>query len=719
MIRTRFGRRVVGLFHRALFCRAAGAGGVTIALLLGPAAFAADQDLAGHWTGTVQVPGQQLEFDVDLRSGTDGWSGDITIPAQSIRDLALEGIVIDGDSVRFAIPGIPGEPTFEGKLAGDVVEGELTQGGATFPFSMTAGVDLATRAREALEGIDPIVEQALEDFAVPGLALAVVADDEVVFAKGYGVRSLETGEPVTADTLFAIGSTSKAFTAFILGLLVDEGKITWDQPVIELLPDFRLHDDHATRRLKVRDLVRHSSGLPRHDVVWYNSPASREELFARLRHLEPTRDLGETFQYQNLMFMTAGLLAERVTGKSWEELVRERILDPLVMERTNFSVETSKQDPDHAAAHAIEDGEARVIPFRNIDTIGPAGSINSSAGEMTQWMRLHLGGGEIDGERLIETATLQAMHTPQIATGGYPTESTTLSMGYGYGWSIEAHRGHYLVQHGGGIDGFISWVALLPHEGLGVVAYTNAIGMNPLPTAVARTVIDRVFGLEEIDYLEKGREAIAEALEAQAEAEQTAEAKRHEGTSPSHDLADYVGTYEHPGYGKLEISPSGDGLRVVYNDIPAELEHWHYDTFNAKKLDGGDPALDDTKLTFRLDVNGEVSELEARLEPAVDPIVFARQPDERLLEDAYLERFTGVYELSGQRSTVTRRGDRLVLSIPGQPSYRLEPTRENEFAPEDMPGFSLEFVVDDAGVVTGARFVQPNGVFEARRIEEP
>jgi CubicO group peptidase (beta-lactamase class C family) len=695
--------------------------GAVLALGLVPAVFAADQGPAGHWTGTIELPGQKLEFDVDLRSGEGVWSGDITIPAQGARDLPLQGVAIDGDSVRFSIGGVPGEPTFEGKLAGDVIAGDFTQGGAKYPFSMTSGIDLATQARAALDGIDEVIEQALEDFAVPGLALAVVADDQVVFAKGYGVRSVESAEsaePVTEDTLFAIGSTSKAFTAFLVGQLVDEGKLTWDQPVIELLPDFRLHDDHAARRLKVKDLLRHSSGLPRHDAVWYNSPATREELFARLRHLEPSRDLGETFQYQNLMFMTAGVLAERLTGKRWEELVRERILDPLGMARTNFSVEVSKQDANHALAHSIEDREARVIPFRNIDTIGPAGSINSSVREMTQWIRLQLGGGEVNGQRLIETATLQAMHSPQIATGGYPTDSTTLPMGYGYGWAIEAHRGHFLVQHGGGIDGFISWVALLPLEGLGVVAYTNASGTNPLSTAVARTVIDRVLGLDEVDYLQKGRDAIARALASEAEAEKNLEAKRQQGTSPSHPLPAYAGVYEHPGYGVAEVAPSGDGLRLAYNGIAAGLEHWHYDTFNAKKLEGGDATLDNTKISFRLDVNGEITALVAQLEPAVEAIVFERQPDPKLFAADYLDAFAGVYASEAQRSTVARRGDRLTVSLPGQPTFRLAPIREDEFAIEGRVGFNVEFVRAGDGTVTAIRFVQPNGIFEAKRVVE-
>jgi CubicO group peptidase (beta-lactamase class C family) len=684
----------------------------------GAPASAADGDAAGHWTGSIRVPGQELELDVDLRSGPDGWSGDVTIPAQGARDVALAGVGVEGDRVRFAIPGVPGDPTFEGTLAGDVIEGDFTQGGQTFPFSLTRGVDLAARAREALEGLDPVVEQALQDFAVPGLALAVVADDQVVLARGYGVRDVDTEEPVTADTLFAIGSTSKAFTAFVLGTLVDEGRIAWDQPVIELLPDFRLHDDHATRRLKVKDLLRHSSGLPRHDLVWYNSPASREELYHRLAHLEPNRDLGETFQYQNLMFMTAGYLAERVTGESWETLVRERVFEPLGMGRSNFSVETSKQDPDHASPHAIEDREARVIPFRNIDTIGPAGSINSSVREMAQWLRLQLAGGELDGKRLIETATLRAMHTPQMAIEAYPTESTTLPMGYGLGWALESHRGHFLVQHGGGIDGFIAWVALLPLDGFGVVAYTNAVGTNPVPTAVVRTAIDRILGLEEIDYLAKGREALEAAERAQAEAEKNQEAKRKQGTSPSRELAAYAGEYEHTGYGVVTVAAEGDGLTLSYNEIPARLEHWHYDTFNTAELEDGDPALDDSKVTFRLDADGEVARLEARLEPAVDAIVFTRKPDRSLFEAAYLDRFVGEYDLTGERVVVSRQGERLTASLPGQPIYRLNPVRANEFELDGLAGFRLEFLVGEDGEVTGARFVQPNGIFEAKRVEE-
>jgi CubicO group peptidase (beta-lactamase class C family) len=673
---------------------------------------------AGHWEGAIELPGQELAFDVDLREESGAWTGDISIPAQGAVDLPLEGIAIENGSVRFSISGVPGNPTFSGKLDGSEIAGDFSQGGGTFPFRMTTGAPLAERARAALEGIDPLIEQALADFGVPGLALAVVADGEVVLERGYGLRDLERKAAVTPQTLFAIGSTTKAFTAFVLATLVEEGTLEWDEPVLTYLSDFRLHDDHATRRLKVRDLLIHTSGLPRHDLVWYNSKATRDELFARLRHLEPTRDLGEEFQYQNLMYLTAGYLAERVTGKSWETLVRERILDPLGMARTNFSVAASQRDDDHALPYTIEDKVPRLIPFRDITTVGPAGSINSSVSEMTQWMRLHLGGGEVDGKRLLPVAAIREMHTPHNAIAQYPAEQTVLTLGYGLGWTIQSHRGHYLVQHGGGIDGFIAWVALLPFDRIGVVAYTNASGFNPVSIAVARTAIDRILDLEPIDHVAKAREQLAQAAQAEAEATKNKSVRRQEGTSPSRELAAYAGEYEHPGYGVVNVEHAGKNLRATYNDIPVTLEHWHYDTWNGVVEDGGDTTFEDAKVQFRLDLDGQVAELLAQFEPAVAPIVFTRKAEARLFEQTYLESFTGTYELSGQRGTVALSGDRLRLTLPGQPVHTLEPKRENEFVLAGFEGFTAEFLVDADGVVTGMRLHQPNGTFEARKVED-
>jgi hypothetical protein len=273
------------------------------------------------------------------------------------------------------------------------------------------------------------------------------------------------------------------------------------------------------------------------------------------------------------------------------------------------------------------------------------------------------------------------------------------------------------VQHGGGIDGFIAWVALLPFDRIGVVAYTNASGFNPLPVAVARTAIDRILGLEPVDHVGKAREQLAQATRSQADAEQNKAVRRVEGTSPSRELAAYTGEYEHAGYGVVRVEQASDKLLATYNDIPVTLEHWHYDTWNGVVADGADPTFEDAKVQFRLDLDGEVAELSAAFEPAVAPIVFRRKADTRFFETAYLERFVGTYELNGQRGTVERSGDRLRLTLPSQPVYTLEPKRENEFALGEVEGFTVEFLVDAGGRVTGARFHQPNGTFEATRVE--
>jgi CubicO group peptidase (beta-lactamase class C family) len=677
---------------------------------------AQEDTVAGHWRGEIDVPGNALGVDVDLALSDGAWSGDISIPVQQMRDYALADVTVEGDSVSFRIPGVPGDPTFAGTRDGETITGDFTQGGQTIPFTLTRGEDRAAIARAALDGIDPIIEKALEDFGVPGLAVAVVANDQLVFAKGYGSRDVANGLPVTDQTLFAIGSTSKAFTAFIIGMLVDEGTLAWDTPLIEYMPDFRMYDEYATQNLTVRDLLIHSSGLPRHDLAWYGADASRQEIFERLAHLEPTHELREEWQYQNIMFMTAGLLAERVTGQTWEELVRARIFDPLEMSRTNFSVEASKLDPDHALPYNLDEGKAELVPFRNIDAVGPAGSINSSVAEMSQWMRLQLGGGELAGQRLIEEATLRQMHTPQMVVGGYPSSQRVMSLGYGMAWALESHRGHFLVQHGGGIDGFISWVALLPMEDFGVVVYTNAAGLNPVPTAVARTIIDRVLGLDDGGYLENARTAITEAAEAAAALEADANAGRVADTVPSHDLADFAGKYSHPGYGVFDVTFEDGGLRATYNGMSTSLAHWHYDTFVADE-DGAQ--LDGTKAQFRMDGTGAINEVLVALEPTMSPRVLTRMAEDRLSDPQFVQRFVGDYMIAGrQKITIELRGATLFGTVTGQPTFELVPSTGTSFTLKEAEGITVEFLMAEDGSVPTIRLHQPNGVFDGQRAEE-
>ncbi len=688
-------------------------------LCLSAGSAVAAQQLEGHWEGAIELPGTKLEINLDFSKAADGTlSGDISIPIQQIRDRALLDISLDGADAVFRIEGIGGNPTFKGTIAddGQTMSGTMTQGGGSFPFSLTHGGAIADGARAALAGLGEVVERALEAFDTPGMGLAIVADGEVVLAEGYGFRDLEERKPADGDTLFAIGSCSKAFTTFLLGTLVDEGKLDWDEPVIKYLPDFRMKNDHSTRHLTVRDLVSHKSGLPRHDLVWYGSDASRRELYERIQHLEPFADLREKYHYQNLMFMVAGYLAEQIEGKSWEQLTRERILDPLGMKRTNFSVNDLPGDGNSALAHGPKDDEVVVIPYRNIDTVGPAGSINSSPAEMARWLQVQLGGGEIDGARILQESTLREMHTPTTVMGGYPTDGKDLLSTYGLGWMINAYRGHYRVSHGGGIDGFSAMVTVLPLEGYGIVALSNR-GGTPTSELVTRHAMDLLLGLEPEDWVGDAAKKQAEAEKAAEEIEDSDESLRVEGTTPSHPVADYVGEYEHAGYGVFSVALNEEGaLQATYNGMVTELEHWHYDVFNG--LEGEGPTLEDQKFLFRSGVRGQIEELVVALDASVEPTVFGKNADARLSDPEFLATLAGRYQLPNQVVEISLQGKVLVATLPGQPVYELVPAQGLEFELKGMTGFSCQFKENAEGKVTGLQINQPNGVFTAERLED-
>ena len=462
---------------------------LTVCMLAVPfKAAAQDARFIGHWEGTIEIPNRPLAFSVDFSAKAGGGlSATVSIPAQGAKDLPLSDVAQSDAGIQFKISGVPGEPTFKGTLAADgaKITGTLSQGGASFPFTLERKASPAATAQEALKGFDEVVTDAMKKLDVPGMAIAIVKDKEVIYAKGFGYRDVEKQLPVTPDTLFAIGSSTKAFTTCVLGTLVDEGKIEWDKPVRNYIPWFKLYDPSATERLTVRDLVTHRSGLPRHDFVWYNNyDASRKSLVERLPYLEPSADLREKFQYNNLMFLTAGYLTEVVTGRSWEEAVRERILTPLGMTRTNFSVADSQKEADAALPYRLHDKKVEKMPFRPITNLGPAGSINSSVNEMSHWVIAHLNGGKYGDKRIADAATIEDMHLAHMTTGATITRPDISPTDYGMGWFVNTYRGHRRVEHGGNIDGFSANVSLFPQDGLSVVVLTN-LNATPPTSATA------------------------------------------------------------------------------------------------------------------------------------------------------------------------------------------------------------------------------------------
>ena len=491
-----------------------------------------------------------------------------------------------------------------------------------------AGTDAAAvfvpDARDPFEGFDAFMARIMEDWQVPGVAVGVIHNGEIVLAGGFGYRDVENRLPVTEHTTMAIGSNSKSFTVTVMAMLVDEGRLEWDEPVRDFLPDFRLYDEFATAEMTPRDLVTHQSGLPRHDNVWYGRAATREDIFAKLRYLKPNASFRSRYQYQNVMFMTAGFLTERLTGKDWGDLIDDRIFTPLGMDRSNTSVDDSPGSGDFAFPYILRDGVLHKVPFRNIDEVGPAGSINSNAVEMLAYIQAHIEGGAYNGTRLISEESSDQMQTPQFAMPGESEHPEVGPGSYGLGLRVGTYRGRKMVQHGGGIDGFISSMSWLPREKMGVMVLTNRSGgLNPVPIMVAYNVYDRLLGLPEIDWnarnLEEREEQEARAAETAAEML----AKRVEGTSPGHPLDAYAGRYHHPAYGNMDVAVGGDGLTISYdNDFVLELEHFHYEVFRITSLPN---MVRVTGLvTFTTDSDGAVSQVAIPFEPNGADIVFER-----------------------------------------------------------------------------------------------
>jgi CubicO group peptidase (beta-lactamase class C family) len=677
-------------------------------------------DLAGRWEGAIDLPGTALGVGIDFSKNAGGaWQGDIDIPMQGAKDLPLINIKMEGTAISFAIQNVPGNPTFKGTVAadGNSIAGDFTQSGQTFPFTLKrkSAAELEAKSEQqkvVLQQLRAFVDSTMKSWKVPGLAMAIVKDGEVILSEGFGWRNVEAKLPVTPNTLLAIGSCSKAFTAACLGILVDDGKVEWDKPVRDFLPTFKLHDDFASARMTPRDLVTHRSGLPRHDLLWYGSSFTRKEMFERLQYLEPSKDFRTNYQYQNLMFMTAGYLVEQVAGSTWEDFVRSRIFTPLGMTQSNFSVAESQKAADFAMPYREEKEQIKLMPFRDISAVGPAGSINSNVAEMSNWVKLNLNKGKVGETQVISESMLAQMHTPYMAISEPIRFLETSHASYGLGWVIAQYRGHKRVAHGGNIDGFSALVSLLPQDNLGMVVLTNRNG-NPLPNIVSLYATDLLLQMPTVDWNARVKAEVTKAQEADKQKSTDESAARKLNTKPSHALAEYAGEYEHPGYGVVAIKFDGKNLKARFNSFAMSLEHWHYDVFRAAVEEDPEQKF---MMTFYTNDKGDVDRLEVPLEPAVKAIVFTRKPAAEMSDPKFLAQFVGEYDLAGQTVKVAIKGTNvLTVTVPGQPTYELEPYKETEFKLKALTGFSLKFSTTKDKGVTAATFIQPNGNFTATK----
>jgi CubicO group peptidase (beta-lactamase class C family) len=461
-----------------------------------------------------------------------------------------------------------------------------------------------------LAGIDSYVEAAMQQWEVPGFALAVIRNDSVILARGYGVTRLGGMERVDENTLFAIASTTKAMTTAALGMLVDDGLLKWDDPVHHHMPALQLRDPYITRELTVRDLLTHRVGLARNDGLWISAPFDRAEVLRRARHITHDNGFRAGYGYNNIMYIAAGELVAAVSGMSWDDFLEQRLFAPLGMSRSTSRASVVETRDNVASSHLRADGRVVAVPRRNYDNIGGAGAVFSSVRDMAQWLRLHLNDGEYDGRRLLDARTVAELHTPQtvilsdtVARRMFPT---THFRTYGLGWILQDYHGKKLVHHSGSINWTRTHVAMIPSEGIGVVAIANLSSSN-LQLAMMYRIMDELLGLPQRDWNAEYLELAQRANERSAASARETEAARVSGTRPSLDLDQYAGSYDSSLHGEMRLARE-DGRLVLYYapDYTADLEHWHHDTFRATwRRTGFGRAF----VTFSLDARGRVASM--------------------------------------------------------------------------------------------------------------
>lgn len=573
-----------------------------------------------------------------------------------------------------------------------------------------------SQSDKRLKGVEKELNEILEITKSAGFAVAVVKGNEIIYSKGFGYRDYENKIPVDNNTLFAIGSSTKAFTSSILGQLRKEDKLSFDESPIKYVPDLKFFNDEMNNSIVIKDLMSHRTGLPRHDWSWYVFPTyDKDSLMRRIEFQEPFTGVRKQWYYNNFMFLTQGVIAERITGKSWEENMYERLLKPLKMTRSNLSIKELRKADNVALGYEIVDEKISKMDYYRIAGMSPAGSMNSSVNEMSNWLMTWLNKGKFEGNEIIPEAYInEAMSSQMVINGALPDdEFPDIHMAtYGYGWMLSSYKGHYRVEHGGNIDGFSADVIFFPSDSIGIVVLANQNGSS-VPSLVRNTIADRLINVESTDWIKryKDRKAKQEDVEEEVEA-----APIQKKQAPQHQPKDFTGFYENLGYGQFEIIVENDSLFAVLPLWKLYLEHKHFDIYNSYKVtdEGIDTSDEGLAFNFQIDNEGEIYNLKLKIEPTLEPLEFIRKPKTIDVEETTLQSYVGEYDLSGTiLKTYIKEKNSLYLFIKGQPEYELLPTDKHKFSFKVLDGFKVEFIENKEGEIGEIKVIQPNGTFRA------
>ena len=577
-------------------------------------------------------------------------------------------------------------------------------------------IALGVRARgqeadiaKKLQGFDAYMEQTLKDWNTPGVGVGIVVGDKLVFAKGYGYRDYEKKLPFTSKTMQPIASNSKLFTAVAAGMLVEEGKLSWDKPVRESVPEIRFYNDELNNNVTLRDMLSHRTGVTRHDLIWFKSPFTRQELFDKLKYLEPQEPMRETFLYNNLMFAAVGQIIEMKSGKKWEDFVRERIFTPLDMSTTCYTIADMLKQPDYGAPfrEKRDSFELYKIPYyEDTEGVAPAGAIISNIDELSRWLIALMNEGKYGGKQVLPATVLKAAMQPAIALPNAAGEALgyweVLNAAYGMGRQTASYRGKLLTFHGGDLPGFHSQISFMPNDKIGVIVLVQTDHSAPLYNIISYNVYERLLGMDQTPWSQRQLQQRLANKKAATESRTKAGADRVPNTKPSHALGDYAGEYENAAYGILKIGLQGDQLQFGFHEFHFPMSHFHYDRFDTPD----DEQYGKFSVNFRMNPQGDIDSAVMSLDQA--DAVFTRKP--AALESKLLEKLAGTYLTPGKVKfeVLYRSGAGLALSFPGGPPQKLIPVKGLQFRTAQFADIIFEFVVEN-GQVKALKRRDPSG----------
>ncbi|RYY59413.1 MAG: serine hydrolase [Chitinophagaceae bacterium] len=583
-----------------------------------------------------------------------------------------------------------------------------------------------TTTDKRFAGLDTAFARVLKDWKAAGFAVAVVEKNKVIYSQGFGYKDYESKIPVTPNTLFAIGSCTKAFTASLLGLLEKDGQVDFDKPVKTYLPALNFFNNDMNNNVTLRDMMSHRTGVARYDYSWYYfQSASRDTLMQRVQFMEPSEPLRKKWQYNNFMFLLQGMVAEKLSGRTWEQNIQDKILTPLGMTNTTVDLAGWLKNKDISKGYdVLNDSIPEKMDYYDISGMAPAGSINSSVNDMAKWLTVWINSGKYAGKEILPSPYVaEAISSQMVIGGGAPGKENPgiYLSNYGLGWMISSYRGHYYVEHGGNIDGFSASTGFFPSDSIGIVVLSNQNG-SVVPRIVRNLIADRLLGLKYKDWESDVYNVYREGQSKAKEAKKTGVSSRKYGTSPSHKPTEYAGIYTSPGGESFELEVRQDSMFMHLPRTSLYLKHYHYDIFNV--WDKGDIKKNDTsntdglKITFLTGETGDISAATIPLERP-GPIKFTRQPKTPPVPRDSLEKYTGNYDLMGQTiRCYIKNENKLFVFIAGQPEYELLPVEKDKFRIKILPGYHVKFNSDGKGAITEVVFLQPDGTYTAKKLPE-